>query len=130
MQSHDSMSAYLEFGSWLLALMLKYMKHAYVSCNSLKRKNYILSLLLFFLLLSLIMSVIIFPSLCVCSVPACGGDASLPVITKCIILYFSLCMYICLQKAHDMLKKAWDAEGSPFKGTPFDPSRVQISGNF
>jgi hypothetical protein len=35
-----------------------------------------------------------------------------------------------LQKAHEMLRKAWDAEGSPFKGTPFDPSRVQISGDF
>ena len=27
-----------------------------------------------------------------------------------------------------MLKKAWDAEGSPFKGTPFDPSRLNIGG--
>jgi hypothetical protein len=32
------------------------------------------------------------------------------------------------QKAHDILKKAWDAPGSPFKGTPFDPSRVNITG--
>ena len=44
-----------------------------------------------------------------------------------IILF--VCLF-CLQKAHDMLKKAWDAEGSPFKGTPFDPTRVQISGDF
>jgi len=33
------------------------------------------------------------------------------------------------QKTHDLLKQAWDAEGSPFKGTPFDPSRVNISGS-
>ena len=26
----------------------------------------------------------------------------------------------------DMLRKAWDAEGSPFKGTPFDPSKVNF----
>jgi len=32
------------------------------------------------------------------------------------------------QKTHEMLKKAWDAEGSPFKGTPFDPSRLNIGG--
>jgi len=29
---------------------------------------------------------------------------------------------------HDMLRKAWDAEGSPFKGTPFDPSAINFSG--
>lgn len=28
----------------------------------------------------------------------------------------------------DMLRKAWDAEGSPFKGVPFDPSLVNFSG--
>ena len=28
----------------------------------------------------------------------------------------------------DMLRKAWDAEGSPFKGTPFDPKMVNFSG--
>ena len=28
----------------------------------------------------------------------------------------------------DMLKKAWDAEGSPFKGTPFDPSKFNLPG--
>ena len=32
------------------------------------------------------------------------------------------------QKAHDILRKAWDAPGSPFKGTPFDPSRVNVTG--
>ena len=26
-----------------------------------------------------------------------------------------------------MLKKAWDAEGSPFKGQEFDPSRFNVS---
>ena len=26
----------------------------------------------------------------------------------------------------EMLKKAWDAEGSPFKGQPFDPSKFNI----
>lgn len=25
---------------------------------------------------------------------------------------------------HDMLKKAWNVEGSPFRGTPFDPNVV------
>jgi len=28
----------------------------------------------------------------------------------------------------DMLRKAWDAEGSPFKGQPFDPSVLNMSG--
>lgn len=28
----------------------------------------------------------------------------------------------------EMLRKAWDAEGSPFKGTPFDPSKINMSG--
>ncbi|KXJ26549.1 nudC domain-containing protein 3 [Exaiptasia diaphana] len=32
------------------------------------------------------------------------------------------------QKTHDLLKQAWDAKGSPFAGTPFDPSKVNISG--
>jgi len=32
------------------------------------------------------------------------------------------------QKVHDQLKKGWNAEGSPFKGTDFDPSKFQISG--
>lgn len=27
----------------------------------------------------------------------------------------------------EMLKKAWDAEGSPFKGTPFDPSKLNMN---
>lgn len=31
------------------------------------------------------------------------------------------------QKTHKMLEKAWDAEGSPFRGTPFDPSRVNLA---
>merc|ERR1719183_2967848 len=31
-------------------------------------------------------------------------------------------------KNEDMLRKAWDAEGSPFKGTPFDPKMVNFSG--
>lgn len=25
-----------------------------------------------------------------------------------------------------MLKKAWNAEGSPFKGTEFDPNKISI----
>ncbi|KAK6305013.1 hypothetical protein J4Q44_G00237930 [Coregonus suidteri] len=29
-------------------------------------------------------------------------------------------------KVHDMLKKGWDAEGSPFKGQQFDPSLFDI----
>ena len=28
----------------------------------------------------------------------------------------------------DALKKAWDAEGSPFKGQPFDPSKFNLQG--
>eukprot|EP00744_Colponema_vietnamica_P014717 GILI01020605.1.p1 GENE.GILI01020605.1~~GILI01020605.1.p1 ORF type:complete len:201 (+),score=57.95 GILI01020605.1:73-603(+) len=27
----------------------------------------------------------------------------------------------------DVIKKAWDAEGSPFKGQPFDPNLIKIS---
>ncbi|CAH1795000.1 unnamed protein product, partial [Owenia fusiformis] len=36
------------------------------------------------------------------------------------------------QKNQDILRKAWDAEGSPFKGQPFDPSvlNVQNSAEF
>ncbi|XP_044135107.1 nudC domain-containing protein 3 [Bufo gargarizans] len=30
-------------------------------------------------------------------------------------------------KVHDMLKKGWDADGSPFKGQNFDPSMFNIS---
>jgi hypothetical protein len=30
------------------------------------------------------------------------------------------------EKQMEMMKKAWDAEGSPFKGTPFDPSRFNF----
>ncbi|KAM3924330.1 nudC domain-containing protein 3 [Leptodactylus fuscus] len=30
-------------------------------------------------------------------------------------------------KVHDMLKKGWDAEGSPFRGQKFDPSMFNIS---
>jgi hypothetical protein len=31
------------------------------------------------------------------------------------------------EKQMEMLKKAWDAEGSPFKGKPFDPSMINMS---
>lgn len=34
------------------------------------------------------------------------------------------------QKAYDMLHKAWDAPGSPFKGTPFDPTKVNVAGDW
>ena len=30
-------------------------------------------------------------------------------------------------ETYSLLEKAWDVEGSPFKGTPFDPSKVNIS---
>ena len=30
------------------------------------------------------------------------------------------------KKYNEMLRKAWDAEGSPFKGTPFDPSVLKM----
>ena len=32
-------------------------------------------------------------------------------------------------KVHDMLKKGWDAEGSPFKGQQFDPKMFDIQKN-
>ncbi|KAA8579210.1 hypothetical protein FQN60_000032 [Etheostoma spectabile] len=32
----------------------------------------------------------------------------------------------CVVKVHDMLKKGWDAEGSPFRGQQFDPSMFDI----
>jgi hypothetical protein len=32
------------------------------------------------------------------------------------------------EKQHELLRKAWDAEGSPFRGTPFDPSKIDMSG--
>ncbi|KAI6659993.1 NudC domain-containing protein 3-like [Oopsacas minuta] len=32
-------------------------------------------------------------------------------------------------ETYEMLEKAWDVEGSPFKGTPFDPSKVNLSNN-
>ncbi|CAL8102561.1 unnamed protein product [Calicophoron daubneyi] len=31
------------------------------------------------------------------------------------------------QKVQDILAKAWNQEGSPFKGTPFDPSKINIA---
>lgn len=31
------------------------------------------------------------------------------------------------KKVHDILREAWDAEGSPFRGQPFDPSIVNVS---
>ena len=33
------------------------------------------------------------------------------------------------ESQQEMLKKMWNAEGSPFKGTPFDPSKLNIPGN-
>lgn len=27
----------------------------------------------------------------------------------------------------ELLRRAWDAEGSPFRGTPYDPSKVSLS---
>lgn len=33
-------------------------------------------------------------------------------------------------KTHDLLKKAWNAKGSPFAGTDFDPSKVNISPSY
>ncbi|XP_059179649.1 nudC domain-containing protein 3-like isoform X2 [Physella acuta] len=32
-------------------------------------------------------------------------------------------------KTQEVLRKAWDAEGSPFKGQPFDPSRFNVDPN-
>jgi len=39
---------------------------------------------------------------------------------------FVVCAFV-VQKVHDILRQAWDAEGSPFKGQPFDPSVVNVS---
>lgn len=32
------------------------------------------------------------------------------------------------EKQQDILKQAWNAEGSPFKGQPFDPSKLTLPG--
>ena len=32
------------------------------------------------------------------------------------------------EKQHEMLKQAWNSEGSPFKGQPFDPKKFNIPG--
>jgi hypothetical protein len=29
-------------------------------------------------------------------------------------------------QSEELLRKAWDAEGSPFRGTPFDPTKVDF----
>lgn len=29
-------------------------------------------------------------------------------------------------KQHELLRKAWNADGSPFKGQPFDPNLVSF----
>lgn len=34
------------------------------------------------------------------------------------------------QKAYNVLEKAWNAPGSPFQGTPFDPTKVDVSGDW
>ena len=31
-------------------------------------------------------------------------------------------------KQREVLEKAWNAEGSPFKGTPFEPGKINMSG--
>jgi hypothetical protein len=33
------------------------------------------------------------------------------------------------EQQNELLRKAWDAEGSPFKGTPFDPSKFNLGQN-
>jgi hypothetical protein len=33
------------------------------------------------------------------------------------------------EQQQEMLRKAWDAEGSPFKGQPFDPSKLNFPQN-
>ena len=33
------------------------------------------------------------------------------------------------EQQNELLKKAWNSEGSPFKGTPFDPSKLNIPSN-
>lgn len=52
-----------------------------------------------------------------------------------LILLVVLCTFVMnvtqlcrpFQKVHEMLKKGWDAEGSPFRGQKFDPSMFNIS---
>ena len=48
----------------------------------------------------------------------------------CLFTVQSLIFIICfkiVQQVHEMLKKGWDAEGSPFKGQDFDPKMFNIS---
>lgn len=54
---------------------------------------------------------------------ACMGSGSLALSFAFIYLFDFL-----LQQMQDTLKKAWDADGSPFKGTEYDPSLVNMSG--
>ena len=35
-------------------------------------------------------------------------------------------VWVFFQKTMDMLRQAWDAEGSPFRGRPFDPSAISV----
>jgi len=52
------------------------------------------------------------------------------IFSRAVVSFFnSLILSNCgtLQKVHEMLKKGWDAEGSPFKGQEFDPKMFNIS---
>lgn len=42
------------------------------------------------------------------------------------VMFFTCPRPVSLQKVHEMLKKGWDAEGSPFRGQQFDPSMFDI----
>lgn len=48
---------------------------------------------------------------------------TLPICARFVTLLF----LFFSQKVHEMLKKGWDAEGSPFRGQTFDPSLFNIS---
>ncbi|XP_044515548.1 nudC domain-containing protein 3 [Gracilinanus agilis] len=45
---------------------------------------------------------------------------------KCVLVNLTRA-HLWWQKVHEMLKKGWDAEGSPFRGQRFDPSMFNIS---
>ena len=41
-----------------------------------------------------------------------------------------ICLFVFNQKTHELLKQAWNAKGSPFAGTEFDPSKVNVSPSY
>lgn len=45
----------------------------------------------------------------------------------CIMVIYTVpVIFFFNQKVQDILKDAWNAEGSPFKGQSFDPSKINM----